>query len=124
MFKKLKIFFYRKWFQFRLKKGDLIKVDDRHRRVGKTTMTIKLAMDKGYGIVVGNQGAYDHIKGMSHYVKVYRLAPNYTIEMRGLAGSVLIDESLSLEMVEFLQAEPQWEVRGGFIANYGGEKNA
>jgi hypothetical protein len=90
MFTKLKKYLYRKWFQFRLNRGALIKVDDRHRGVGKTTMTIKLAMDKGYGIVVGNQLAYDQIKGMSHYVKVYRLAPNYTIEMRGLAGSVLI----------------------------------
>lgn len=124
MFKKLKTFFYRKLFQFRLNRGDLIKVDDRHRGVGKTTMMIKLAMDNGHGIVVGNQLAHDQIKSMCHYVKVFRLAPNYTIEMRGLAGSVLIDESLSLEMVEFLQAEPQWEIRGGFIANYGGEQNA
>ncbi|PGO60761.1 hypothetical protein [Priestia megaterium] len=111
----MKKYLTRLWFKFLLSRKKLIKVDDRHRGVGKTTMMISTAQKGGHSIVVGKQSAYDLIKEISKDVNVFRLAENYTFELKGKEGTILIDESLSPKMVSYLEMLPEWEIVGGFI---------
>lgn len=122
VFTYIKIKAIRLWFKYQLQKEELIKVDDRTRGIGKTTMMVDLASKKGYGIVVGFQSTADHIRSLDKDIKIYRLADNFTLEVAGKEDNVLIDESVKPEMVERLKAEfPQMKIRGGFIQNYGNE---
>lgn len=105
----------RMWFKFLLNKGNLITIDERHAKIGKTTMLIEVAKKYGNAIVVGTQAEYDNIKSRELYVNVYRLAEGFTIDLKGQAGRVMIDESVSPKMVKWLQENPSFEVVGGFI---------
>ncbi|AYP68299.1 hypothetical protein PQE75_gp180 [Bacillus phage vB_BcoS-136] len=119
---KFKTPFIRLWFKYKLNKEELIKVDDRTRGIGKTTMMIELAKKKDYGVVVGNQqiitviNNYDKDKN----IRIYRLGKNFTIDIKGKSDNVLIDESVEPEMIDFLKREyPRIKIRGGFLQNYG-----
>lgn len=124
MIKRIKTFIIRQWFKYRLKKGDLIKVDERHRGIGKTTMMVVWARDNDYGIIVGNQIQAYIVKKMCRGIRVYRYAENFTFELRGVKDSVLIDESVKPSLIESIEkVEPRIKIRGGFIQNYGSDKN-
>lgn len=107
-----------RWLKFRLEKGHLITVGERHRRIGKTTMMIDLAKKKNYGIVVGNQPTAEML--MKHEdLRIYRLAENFTIDFKDREDEVLIDESVQPSMIKRLQKEfPDIKIRGGFIQSY------
>lgn len=112
------------WFKFLLSRGKLIKVDDRHRGVGKTYMMIEKAIKEDIPIVVGSQNHADIIKRNGNPVEIIRLADGFTIEIKGrrreLTNGVLIDESVDPKMIPLIEGEGI-EIRGGFIANYGGD---
>jgi hypothetical protein len=110
------------WFRFLLSNSKLIKVDDRHRGVGKTYMMIERAIKYDIPIIAGSQQQMDLIKRMANTVDVYGFAPNFT---RGVLGKqfpngVLIDESVKPEMIPELKA--RFKIRGGFIQNYGSDE--
>lgn len=118
--------FKRMWFKFLLHRDKLIKVDDRHRNVGKTYMMIERAIKHNIPIVAGSQMQADNIRRNGNPVEVIRLAKGFTIELKGkrkdLTNGVMIDESVDPEMIDFIKAEGI-TIRGGFVANYGGDKN-
>jgi hypothetical protein len=113
----------RLWFKFLLSQNKLIKVDDRHRGVGKTYMMIEKAIKHDIPILAGSQKHVDLIKRSANVVEVYGLAKNFTIHIRGkqFPNGVLIDESVDPEMIEFVKAN-NIHIRGGFIRNYGSDK--
>ena len=108
----------RLWFKFLLSRDKLIKVDERHRGIGKTYMLIERAIKYDIPIIAGNQAEIDYIKRYGNPVSVYGLAPNFTIHMQGhkFPNGVLIDDSVLPEMVEWLmENKPEIRIRGGFI---------
>jgi hypothetical protein len=114
----LKIFFIRLWLKFQLNRDKIIKVDERHRGIGKTTMLVKRAEKEGLAIVVGNQPSHSYIRNMSSKVAILRLAPNFTFEIKGNNGNypngVLIDDSVDAMMIAELHNN-NFVIRGGFI---------
>jgi hypothetical protein len=117
--KRLKTFFTRLWFNHQLNKDKIIKVDDRHRGVGKTTMLLKRARKENLPIVVGNQGMVRVIRDLSnHKADIIRLAPNLTIDIKGTQhkypNGVLIDNSVDPMMIAELHNNG-FVIRGGFI---------
>lgn len=114
----------RLWFKFLLNRDKLIKVDERHRGVGKTYMMIERAIKEEIPIVVGRQDVAYHIKRNGNSVEVVRLAKNFSIDIEGrrFPNGVMIDESVDPELIPKLESR-RIKIRGGFIPNYGGEKN-
>ena len=112
----MKLFFIRLWFKYQLNKGKLIKVNDKHRYVGKTTMLVKKAKELNIPIIVGNQRGIDTIKSIDSEVKVLGLAPNYTINIAGrrFEDGVLVDDTLLPAMLPVLD-EHHIKIKGGFI---------
>ena len=112
------------WFKFLLNRNRLIKVDERHRGIGKTYMMIERAIKEDIPIVVGNQMEANLIKRDGNPVEVLRLAKNFTIDFKGkqFPNGVMIDESVDPDMISFLK-ERNIKIRGGFIQNYRGERN-
>jgi hypothetical protein len=113
----------RLWFKFLLNRDKLIKVDERHRGVGKTYMMIERAIKEDIPIVVGNQQQAYLIKRDGNPVEVLRLAKNFTIDFKGkhFPNGVMIDESVDPTMIPFIEGE-NIKIRGGFIRNYRGDK--
>jgi len=114
----------RKWFKFLLSRNKLIKVDERHRGVGKTYMMIEKAIKHNIPIIAGNQQAINHIKRNANAVEVYGLAENFTVHVRDkkFPNGVLIDESVDPKMISWL-IDLNIEIRGGFIPNYRGDRS-
>lgn len=114
----MKRFFTRLWFKYQLSRGKLVKVNDTHRGIGKTTMLIERSLKFNMPILVGNQEQIDIIKYMNPDVEVIGFAPNFTRSVVGrtFSNGVLIDESVADEMVEHLQkAYPNAiKIKGGF----------
>lgn len=110
-------FFIRLWFKYQLNKGKLINVDDRHRFVGKTTMLVNHSVKNNIPIIVGNQQNFEYIKHININTEIYRLAKNFTLDMRGkeFPNGVLIEESVAFEMLAWLKKE-EINVVGGFIS--------
>lgn len=110
----------RMWFKFLLNRDKLIKVDERHRGIGKTYMMIERAIEKNIPIVVGSQQQADNIKRNGNPVEVVRMAKNFSIDIEGrkFPNGVMIDESLDEDMIKEIKAR-KIRIRGGFIANYG-----
>jgi hypothetical protein len=110
------------WFKFLLSQNQLIKVDDRHRGIGKTYMMIERAMKYDIPIIAGSQQQMNLIKRMGNVVEVYGFAPNFTKGVLGnkFPNGVLIDESVKPELIPELKA--RFKIRGGFIQNYGSDK--
>lgn len=110
------------WFKFQLDRDKLIKVDDRHRGVGKTYMMIDRAIKEDIAILAGNQDAINLIKRNANSVDVYGFAPNFTRHVDGVRfpNGVMIDESVKPEMIKELEAR-RIRIRGGFIQNYGSD---
>ncbi|MFS0905852.1 hypothetical protein AB3N02_22775 [Priestia aryabhattai] len=113
----------RLWLGIIFESGKLIKAKKSYRGIGKTNMLIKKAQEDGLTIIVGSQQAYDEIKGLTQFVNVLRLKKGYTVELKGKAGGILLDESLDLYMVEWLKKQKEWEIRGGFIREDDGNDN-
>jgi hypothetical protein len=113
----------RLWFKFLLNQDKLIKVDDRHRGVGKTYMMIERAIKHDIPIIAGSQRHIDLIKRFGNPVDVYGLAPNFTIHVQGkrFPNGVMIDESVKPEMIDWLKGN-NIRIRGGFVQNYGSGK--
>lgn len=109
----------RAWFKFLLSRNGLIKVDDRHRGIGKTYMMIEKAIKYDIPILAGNQMQVDEIKRNANVVEVYGFSKNYTISIKGrdFPNGVLIDESVNPEMLPMLISKGI-VIRGGFIPNY------
>ena len=118
--------FKKAYFKCLLSFNSLVKVDERHRGVGKSTMLAERAIKKDMTIVVGTQTAYNHLKEINKNVKILRLAHNFSIEVRGMEknhpNGVLIDESLEKDLIEFL-LDNNYEIKGGFLQNYRGDKS-
>lgn len=114
------------WFKFLLSRDKLIKVDDRHRGIGKTYMMIEKAIKEDIPVVVGSQQMASVIKRNGNPVEIIRLAKGFTIEIKGkrssLPNGVIIDESVDPSMIKVIEGEGI-KIRGGFIANYGGENS-
>lgn len=118
---KIKLFFTRLYFKHQLKKGELIKVDNRHRGVGKTTMMVDHAIKHDLAIVVGSQESANVIKHLNQDIKVIRLAEKFTIEIKGTStmfpNGVLIDESVEPKLIRLVTVN-NFKIRGGFVQNY------
>jgi hypothetical protein len=114
----------RTWFKFLLSQDKLIKVDERHRGVGKTYMMIEKAIKYDIPILAGTQRHVDLIKRSANVVDVYGFAKNFTIHIKGktFPNGVLIDESVDPEMLAELRAN-NIRIRGGFIPNYRSDNN-
>lgn len=121
----MKRFFARLLFKYQLSRGKLIKVDERHRRVGKTTMMVKMSVKKNIPILVGSQNHIYLIKQYNENAEVYGFAKNFTKNVVGrrFPNGVLIDESVDPDMVKLLQKQypNAIKIRGGFLHNYGSE---
>jgi hypothetical protein len=113
----------RLWFRFLLSQNVLIKVDDRHRGIGKTYMMIERAIKYDIPIVAGSQQHIDLIKRFGNPVDVYGLSPDFTshIQKKQFPNGVMIDESLKPEMITWLKNRGI-NIRGGFIYNYRSDK--
>lgn len=109
----------RAWFKFLLINNKLIKVDERHRGIGKSYMMIERAVKHNIPIIAGGQTQIDYIKRMANVVEVYGFAPNFTKGVLGkkFPNGVLVDESVDPELIPELEA--RFRIRGGFIQNYG-----
>lgn len=118
----LKRMMYRYWFMFLLWMGQMIKVDDRHRGIGKTTMMIKHAQKHEKCIVVGTQIHYDLIKSLGFNEKrIVRLAKGLTLDIVGnhFPNGVVIDESVDPELM--IEIEGRHIKHCGFLQNYKGK---
>lgn len=115
---RLSIPFKRMWFRFLLSRNKLIKVDDRHRGVGKTYMMIERAIKYDIPIIAGSQQHMDLIKRNGNPCDVYGFAKGYTKGVLSMKfpNGILIDESVDPELIPELQA--RFKIRGGFIQNY------
>ena len=111
-------FFTRLLFKYQLSKGKLIKVGEKHRGIGKTTMLIKRAIKHDMTILVGSQRHIDYIKSLNPDVKVLGFAPNFTKHVYNgyFPNGVLLDESVDQEIAMYLwRAYPMSiEIKGGF----------
>jgi hypothetical protein len=116
---RLSIPFKRMWFKFLLKRGRLIKVDERHRGIGKTYMMIEMAIKHDIPIIAGSQQQMDAIKRNGNPCDVYGFAKGFTKNVLGkeFPNGILIDESVDPELIPELEA--RFTIRGGFIQNYG-----
>lgn len=114
--------FKRAWFKFLLNRNKMITVGESHRGIGKTYMMIERAMKEDIAIVVGTQQSADNIKRHGNPVDVVRLAPNFTLdlEVSVFPNGVMIDETVDPKMIVVLESK-NIEIRGGFIADYGGD---
>jgi hypothetical protein len=112
----------RLWFRFLLSQDKLIKVDERHRGIGKTYMMIEKAIKHDIPIIAGNQRQIDTIKRTANVVEIYGFAKNFTKTVEGMRfpNGILIDESVDPELIPKLKA--RFEIRGGFIQNYRSDK--
>ena len=90
---------------------------NREKRLSKL---ISISLDKKIPIIVGNQKTIDIIKEKNKKCEVYGLAKGYTflIKQKELKDGVLIDESLSKDMISELVNHTK--IRGGFLEK---EKN-
>lgn len=115
--------FKRAWFKFLLNRDKLIKVDERHRGIGKTYMMIERAIDKDIPIIVGSQQHANNIKRHGNPVEILRLANNFTIDLVGrkFPNGVMIDETVDPKLIKKVEGMGI-KIRGGFIPNYGGDK--
>lgn len=104
----------RLWFKFQLSQGKLIKVNDSHRGIGKTTMLVKRSVKHSIPILVGNQQDIDYIKSINSDVEVIGFAPLYTLNVTGrtFPNGVLLEQSVASEMHDHLEFIT---IKGGFI---------
>jgi len=111
------------WFKLLLNRDKLIKVDDRHRGIGKTYMMIERAMKEDIPIVVGGQGFANLVKRNGNPVDVLIMTDEKSPDLIGkrLPNGVMIDESLNPKLIAVIKSR-RIRVRGGFISNYGGDK--
>lgn len=121
---KIKVFFTQLYFKHKLKKGELIKVDERHNVIDKTTMLVDYAVKHDLPIVVGNQSTASVIKNMNQNIKIIRLAEKFTFEIKGkeneYSNGVLVDESVNSKLIRLITVN-NLKIRGGFEQNYKGE---
>lgn len=68
---------------------------------------VEFAVENDIHILVGNQGRIDFIKELSPDAKVFGFAKNYTknVAQAEHPNGVIIDKSVSEEMVEYLKTE-------------------
>lgn len=98
----------------KLEHGELITISNND--IDTLSLLVGCAERHNLGIVVGNQMKFNAIKDMNKNIRIYRLAKNFTFEVRGAKDDcVLIDESVDLEMIEWLKQQPNITVCGGFI---------
>ncbi len=114
----------RVWFMFLLSKDKLIKVDDRHRGIGKTYMMIGRSIKKDIPIIVGNNRIAEHIKRNGNPVDIIVLSNGenaYDLIGKRFPNGIMIDESLDPKMISVI-ASRGVKIRGGFIYNRTDEK--
>lgn len=112
----------RAWFKFLFSRDKLIKVDDRHRGIGKTYMMIEKSIKYNIPIIAGSQQQMDLIKRNGNPCEVYGFAKNFTkgVLSQQFPNGVIIDESVDPKLIPELKA--RFKIRGGFIQNYGSDK--
>lgn len=108
----------RVWFKFLLSRDKLIKVDERHRGIGKTYMMIEKSIKYNIPIIAGNQRTIDVIKRNGNPCVVYGFAKNFTHQVLGkkFPNGIIIDESVDPSLIEELRKK--FDIRGGFVQNY------
>jgi len=115
-FKQLKTKKQIKKFKEQLKHGELIAINKDYNDIDTLDLLIDCAKHHNLGIVVGSQMKANAIKNMNENIRIYRLAKNFTFEIRKADNDcILIDESVDLEMIEWLKQQPNITICGGFI---------
>lgn len=95
--------------------GRLVKVKD-NRVAERQAILINLALENDWVILCGNQTKIDTYKKTDNSVRVAGFAPNFTKHITAFTNGVLIDETLSPEMIDTLQMSfPEIPIQGGFI---------
>lgn len=104
----------------KLKKGQLITVDEVADQQLRDELLVSYAVDNNIPIVVGEQKRWSELRKASTDIVILRLAQGFTFEVKNavLNNGLLIDESVDMEMVRWLldmQMSDKLVVRGGFI---------
>lgn len=98
----------------KLEHGELITISNND--IDTLPLLAECAERHDLGIVVGSQMKANAIKNMNENIRIYRLAKNFTFEIRKADNDcILIDESVDLEMIEWLKQQPNITICGGFI---------
>ena len=98
----------------KLEHGELIQINDNN--IDTLSLLVDCAERHNLGIVVGSQMKVNAIKNMNENIRIYRLAKNFTFEVKKADNDcILIDESIDLEMIKWLKQQPNITICGGFI---------
>ena len=98
----------------KLEHGELIQINDNN--IDTLSLLVDCAERHNLGIVVGSQMKANAIKNMNENIRIYRLAKNFTFEVKKADNDcILIDKSVDLEMIKWLKQQPNITICGGFI---------